>query len=51
MSLQDLIKAAQSTVVDQKKLDELKGRLEQADKKFESLSASSNEFLSRRYSL
>lgn len=54
MSLQELIKAAQNTVLDQKKLGELKHRLEQADKKFESqvlAKASSNEFLSRTYSL
>jgi hypothetical protein len=54
VTLKELIRAAQTTVLDQQKLIELKYRLEQADKQFESqvlTKAASNEFLSRTYSL
>lgn len=51
MELKDLIKAAQTAVVDQKKLDELRGRLDEADKQFQRqvLANASIEFLSRTY--
>lgn len=54
MNLQDLIKAARSTVVDQRKLDELKTRLSEANEEFkrhEHVRGASNEFLSRTYNL
>lgn len=54
MSLQDLVAAVAATVVDEKKIEDLKNRLAESEKKFESQSLSKpsdQSFMARTYSL